>query len=133
MCPTAAGVYARTPLTINIAGIAALAPQMAGQVQANPALSGMMFASINEDAVPLEEGWVKLRGLEPQVTKDDILRFFEVGVAAQPQPSCRCDEQGPTCAKGSWENSKRGLRSLPCYDWCSFRQAAVGVQACRLV
>ena len=114
MCHTAAGVYARTPLTINIAGIAALAPQMAGQVQANPALSGMMFASINEDAVPLEEGWVKLRGLEPQVTKEDILRFFEVGVAAQPQHHARWQARAQASLCKRQPISQRGPRSLLC-------------------
>jgi hypothetical protein len=75
--PAPPGVYVTTPLTINIAGVAALNPAMAGQVQTNPALAGMMAASIHSAAVPLEEGWVKLRGLETQITKQDICEFFK--------------------------------------------------------
>ena len=74
----AAGVYTMGPLTINIAGVAALHPAMAGQVQTNPALAGLMYGSINEAVVPIEEGWVKLRGLDPAITKTDICTFFEV-------------------------------------------------------
>lgn len=66
------------PLTINIAGVAALNPAMAGQVQTNPALAGLMYGSINEAVVPVEEGWVKLRGLDPAITKSDICTFFDV-------------------------------------------------------
>lgn len=73
-----AGVYTTGPLTINISGVAALNPAMAGQVQTNPALAGLMYGSINEAAVPIEEGWVKLRGLDPAITKQDICTFFEV-------------------------------------------------------
>jgi hypothetical protein len=73
-----AGVYTTGPLTINISGVAALNPAMAGQVQTNPALAGLMYGSINEAAVPVEEGWVKLRGLDPAITKQDICTFFEV-------------------------------------------------------
>lgn len=73
-----AGVYTMGPLTINISGVAALNPAMAGQVQTNPALAGLMYGSINEAAVPVEEGWVKLRGLDPAITKQDICTFFEV-------------------------------------------------------
>ena len=51
---------------------------MAGQVQTNPALAGLMYGSINEAAVPIEEGWVKLRGLDPAITKQDICAFFQV-------------------------------------------------------
>lgn len=74
----AAGVYTTGPLTINISGVAALNPAMAGQVQTNPALAGLMFGSINQAAVPIEEGWVKLRGLDPAITKEDICTFFQV-------------------------------------------------------
>ena len=73
-----AGVYTTGPLTINISGVAALNPAMAGQVQTNPALAGLMFGSINQAAVPIEEGWVKLRGLDPSITKEDICTFFQV-------------------------------------------------------
>ena len=72
------GVYTTGPLTINISGVAALNPAMAGQVQTNPALAGLMFGSINQAAVPIEEGWVKLRGLDPSITKEDICTFFQV-------------------------------------------------------
>ena len=71
-------MYTTGPLTINISGVAALNPAMAGQVQTNPALAGLMFGSINQAAVPIEEGWVKLRGLDPAITKDDICTFFQV-------------------------------------------------------
>ena len=71
-------MYTTGPLTINISGVAALNPAMAGQVQTNPALAGLMYGSINEAAVPIEEGWVKLRGLDPAITKQDICTFFEV-------------------------------------------------------
>lgn len=77
-CVGHAGVYTTGPLTINISGVAALNPAMAGQVQTNPALAGLMYGSINEAAVPVEEGWVKLRGLDPAITKQDICTFFEV-------------------------------------------------------
>ena len=87
----ATGVYTTGPLTINISGVAALNPAMAGQVQTNPALAGLMFGSINQAAVPIEEGWVKLRGLDPLITKEDICTFFQV----QPplQASCPCAHQ----------------------------------------
>ena len=75
VCP---GVYTTGPLTINISGVAALNPAMAGQVQTNPALAGLMYGSINEAAVPIEEGWVKLRGLDPAITKQNICTFFQV-------------------------------------------------------
>ena len=73
-----AGVYTTGPLTINISGVAALNPAMAGQVQTNPALAGLMYGSINEAVVPIEEGWVKLRGLDPAIGKQDICTFFQV-------------------------------------------------------
>ena len=54
-------------------------------MQTNPALAGLMFGSINQAAVPIEEGWVKLRGLDPSITKEDICTFFQV----QPRlPAC---------------------------------------------
>ena len=76
------------PLTINIAGVAALNPAMAGQVQTNPALAGLMYGSINEAVVPVEEGWVKLRGLDPAINKSDICVFFDVGHFALWLSSC---------------------------------------------
>ena len=82
------------PLTINIAGVAALNPAMAGQVQTNPALAGLMYGSINEAVVPIEEGWVKLRGLDPAITKSDICVFFDVSccfnATAQHGWACMC-------------------------------------------
>ena len=77
-------MYTTGPLTINISGVAALNPAMAGQVQTNPALAGLMYGSINEAAVPIEEGWVKLRGLDPAITKQDICTFFEVMYLSMP-------------------------------------------------
>lgn len=83
--PAHPGVYTTGPLTINISGVAALNPAMAGQVQTNPALAGLMYGSINEAAVPIEEGWVKLRGLDPAITKQDICTFFERCAEMQPE------------------------------------------------
>lgn len=89
---SATGVYTTGPLTINISGVAALNPAMAGQVQTNPALAGLMFGSINQAAVPIEEGWVKLRGLDPAITKADICTFFQVHppLNSKTKHSCHC-------------------------------------------
>lgn len=42
----------------------------------------MLATSINEDEVPFEEGWVKLRGFTPTVTKQQIVEFLRV------RPAC---------------------------------------------
>lgn len=39
----------------------------------------MMTAGINEDEVPFEEGYVKLRGFPATVTKAHIVAFLQVG------------------------------------------------------
>jgi hypothetical protein len=46
----------------------------------------MMTAGINEDEVPFEEGFVKLRGFPATVTKADMVGFLKVRVGGRVGP-----------------------------------------------
>ena len=71
------GLYTIVPLPAGISGLSALNPQLASVVQTNPTIAAAMTSGIDEDQVPFEEGWVKLRGFPPVVTKDHIVEFFK--------------------------------------------------------
>ena len=70
------GLYTVGPLTSGISGLTALNPALASLVQTNPGIAAAMTAGLDEDEVPFEEGWVKLRGFPPGVTKAQIAEFF---------------------------------------------------------
>jgi splicing factor U2AF subunit len=80
------GLYGITPLVSGITGLSALNPSLAALVATNPGIASMMVAGINEDEVPFEEGYVKLRGLPPTTTKPDIQAFMQVGSRQQAAP-----------------------------------------------
>jgi hypothetical protein len=95
----AAGMLA--PLPAGISGLAALNPGMAGIVNAVP-------PHLDPATVPIQEGWVKLRGIPFTVTKADICKFFEVGcarvpAAISPLSTCRACVCSPHEAEhGTW-------------------------------
>ncbi|KAL4432874.1 hypothetical protein ABPG77_008200 [Micractinium sp. CCAP 211/92] len=70
------GLYGTNPLVSGITGLSALNPGLATLVASNPGIAAMLATSINEDEVPFEEGWVKLRGFTPTVTKQQIVEFL---------------------------------------------------------
>lgn len=76
--PPCAGLYFITPLASGITGLAALNPALSALVATNPGIAAMMTSSIEEDEVPFEAGYVKLRGFPRTVTKQDIIAFFKV-------------------------------------------------------
>lgn len=59
------------------------------RLPATPAgIATMLASSINEEEVPFEEGWVKLRGFTPTVTKQQIIDFLKVVPPVGPSPQC---------------------------------------------
>jgi splicing factor U2AF subunit len=70
------GLYTRATYLSGVSGLTALNPALAQLVQSNPAAAAAMTAGIDEDEVPFEEGWVKLRGFPPAVTKRHVAEFF---------------------------------------------------------
>lgn len=70
------GLYSINPLVSGITGLSALNPSLATLVASNPGIAAMLASSINEEEVPFEEGWVKLRGFTPTVTKQQIVDFL---------------------------------------------------------
>lgn len=70
------GLYTIGQYLSGVSGLTALNPALAQLVQTNPAIAAAMTAGIDEDEVPFEEGWVKLRGFPPAVTKGHIAEFF---------------------------------------------------------
>ena len=40
----------------------------------------MVCASVVDDEVPFEEGYIKLRGFTPTATKQEMMQFLQVGV-----------------------------------------------------
>lgn len=71
------GLYTIAPVHSGVSGLTVLNPALASLVQANPSLAIVMTQGIDEDEVPFEEGWVKLRGFPPAVTKPHIVEFFK--------------------------------------------------------
>eukprot|EP00890_Picochlorum_soloecismus_P000464 jgi/Picsp_1/1418/NSC_04897-R1_protein len=71
------GLYIITPLSSGVAGLTILNPSLATLIQKAPAMVEMIASTIEEEEVPFEEGWVKLRGFPTTVTKDDIIAFFK--------------------------------------------------------
>lgn len=71
------GLYSIGPVASGITGLSALNPSLASLVSTNPGIAAMLTASINEDEVPYEEGYIKLRGFPPTVTKADIVEFIK--------------------------------------------------------
>ncbi|EFN58712.1 hypothetical protein CHLNCDRAFT_50180 [Chlorella variabilis] len=71
------GLYTITPVTSGITGLSALNPSLASLVATNPGIAAMMTAGINDDEVPFEEGYVKLRGFPATVTKADMVAFLK--------------------------------------------------------
>lgn len=71
------GLYLITPLSSGVAGLTVLNPSLATLIQKAPAMADMIASTIEEEEVPFEEGWVKLRGFPTTVTKDDIITFFK--------------------------------------------------------
>lgn len=74
----AAGLTQSGPLPPGLSGIAALNPMLSNVMVTNPALVGLMSGNINAAEVPIQEGWVKLRGIPFNISKAEIIRFFEV-------------------------------------------------------
>ena len=71
------GLYTIGLLSSGISGLTALSPQFAALAATNPAVAAVMRAAIDEDEVPFEEGWVKLRGFSEEVTKPLVSEFFK--------------------------------------------------------
>lgn len=71
------GLYTIATMSSGITGLSALNPSLAALVATNPGIAAMMTAGINEDEVPFEEGYVKLRGFPNTVTKTDIVNFVK--------------------------------------------------------
>lgn len=71
------GLYTIAPLVSGISGLTALNPALTSFWQSNPNIAVAMEKGIDADEVPFEEGWVKLRGFPPVVTKTHILEFFK--------------------------------------------------------
>lgn len=71
------GLYTIAPVHSGVSGLTVLNPALASLVQANPGLINVLISGIDEDEVPFEEGWVKLRGFPPSVTKSHIVDFFK--------------------------------------------------------
>lgn len=71
------GLYMITPLSSGVAGLTVLNPSLATLIQKSPAMVDVIASTIEEEEVPFEEGWVKLRGFPTTVTKDDIITFFK--------------------------------------------------------
>ncbi len=71
------GLYTIAPLVSGIYGLTALNPALSALVQSNPNIALVMEKGIDPDEVPFEEGWVKLRGFPPVVTKQHIVEFFK--------------------------------------------------------
>lgn len=59
------------PLPPGISGATALNPGLAFAPPAN-------VAALDGSEVPLQEGWLKLRGIPFNVAKPDIIAFFQV-------------------------------------------------------
>lgn len=70
------GLYTITPYSSGVYGLTVLNPSLASLIQSNPKMAGIMVASIEEEEVPFEEGWVKLRGFPASMTKQEIIDFF---------------------------------------------------------
>eukprot|EP00884_Botryococcus_braunii_P021068 jgi/Botrbrau1/7645/Bobra.0159s0089.4 len=75
--PPPPGLTQSGPLPPGLSGIAALNPMLSNVMVTNPALVGLMSGNINAAEVPNEEGWVKLRGIPFNISKAEIIRFFE--------------------------------------------------------
>jgi splicing factor U2AF 65 kDa subunit len=71
------GLYTIAPLVSGISGLTALNPALASLWHSNPNISIALEKGIDPDEVPFEEGWVKLRGFPPVVTKQHIVEFFK--------------------------------------------------------
>jgi len=70
------GLYTQLPITSGITGLTVLNPTLAAKAQANPSIITTLLSEINEDEVPYEEGYVKLRGFPSYIEKKDIAAFF---------------------------------------------------------
>lgn len=70
------GLYAVTPLVSGVSGIAVLNASLGLQVQSHPSILNDLADRIDREDVPFEEGWVKLRGFPPSISKSDIVAFF---------------------------------------------------------
>lgn len=71
------GLYTIGLLSSGVSGLTALNPALASLVQTNPGIAAIMTAGIEEEEVPFEEGYVKLRGFPQSVTKAHIAQFFK--------------------------------------------------------
>lgn len=72
------GLTQSGPLPPGLSGIAALNPLLTNVMVTNPALVGLMAGNFNAAEVPFQEGWVKLRGIPFNISKAEIIQFFEV-------------------------------------------------------
>jgi splicing factor U2AF 65 kDa subunit len=70
------GLYAITPLVSGVSGLTVLNSSLPAMAQANPSIVAAVTNAINEDEIPFEEGYVKLRGFPSGVTKAHIVEFF---------------------------------------------------------
>jgi splicing factor U2AF subunit len=71
------GLYTIAPLVSGISGLTALNPALGALAQSNPNIAVALEKAIDPDEVPFEEGYVKLRGFPPVVTKQHIVEFFK--------------------------------------------------------
>ncbi|PSC72638.1 splicing factor u2af 65 kda [Micractinium conductrix] len=71
------GLYSRQPLVSGITGLSALNPSLAALATNNPGISAMVCASVVDDEVPFEEGYIKLRGFTPTATKQEMMQFLQ--------------------------------------------------------
>ena len=71
------GLYTLGTIVSGVSGLTVLNPALAAVCQGNPGIAAAMASGIDENEVPFEEGWVKLRGFPPVVTKSHIAEFFK--------------------------------------------------------
>lgn len=71
------GLYNITPLVGGVSGLTVLNAALPALVQSNSAIPAQVRAAINEDEVPFEEGYIKLRGFPQSLTKTQIVNFFK--------------------------------------------------------
>lgn len=70
------GLYALSTYSAGLYGLLVISPTQGALLQNSAGTLDVIAAEIQEEEVPFEEGWVKLRGFAQNVSKDDIIDFF---------------------------------------------------------
>jgi len=71
------GLYALSSYSAGLYGLLVVSPTQGALIQNSVGALDVVAAEIQEEEVPFEEGWVKLRGFAAVVSKDDIASFFK--------------------------------------------------------